>query len=624
MRRLLQSSGLLVVVVVAIVAEVMRVSFPLLYDFAENIGFTTAAAVIPLLFAATLLAAPLGALVGPGLLLLIAAGGLAAARIVMQVEATPDLAVTMTALVLGFVALSTALRVAVARLGPLTTASAVFLGLALDAAITLALATWDAAWQTGPFSWAVGLGLPLALIAALTGLTLEGRDATWGPNSWSFAMVPGPLLALQTLFLANPSFVASSGDLGLPTAGAVVLVGLGLAAATPAIRGPGARAAWGTLVIVAALLTGPTGLTGWLVPVGVLAGQVAAGALVANVAVRAEQEREGSSAWQTGLGAGLAALVLVGSLLPYQISYDLPLGVPQFVFPVLAALVLVLLARSAPARDPVTRVSPLRWIAALGPIPLLAVPAWLALSWPDVEPAPTDEDDLRVATYNIHSAVDWFGRLDPERIAVVLENGNADVVMLQEVARGWPLAGGLDTASWLSRRLGADFAYGMAGDHQHGNAVLSTRPLLDEWSATMDRGEGPMQRGYVGVTVALGDTTVDVWSVHLQHKDDTTATRRAQARQLLADWDRRERTIIGGDLNSQPGSPDIEPWFDGTGLVSAQESADGPVWNTSPALNPDHRIDWVLGTPDLEFSDVRVPVTLASDHLPVFATVRVP
>ncbi|MFW6091613.1 MAG: endonuclease/exonuclease/phosphatase family protein [Actinomycetota bacterium] len=621
---MLQSAGLLVVVLVAIVAEVMRVSFPLLYEFAENIGYTTAAGVIPLLFATTLLAVPLGAVVGPGLLLLVGGGGLAAARVVMQAQTTPDLAVTMTALAFGFVALSTALRVGVARLGPLTTASAVFLGLALDTAIALALTTWDAAWQTGPFAWTIGLGLPLILIAALAGLALEGGEPAWGANSWVFAMVPGPLLALQTLFLANPAFVASSGGLGLPTAGAVVLVGLGLAAATPALHGPAAWVAAAVLVVVAAALTGPTGLAGWPAPIGVLAGQVAIGALVANAAVRAEQSRQSAGAWRTGLGAGLASLVLVGSILPYQLSYELPLGVPQFVFPVLAALILVLVARSAPERDPVTRVSSLRWIAALGPIPLLAVPAWLAGTWPDAEPAASEENDLRVVTYNIHSAVNWFGRLDPERIAVVLENGEADVALLQEVARGWPLAGGLDTASWLSRRLGADFTYGTGGDHQHGNAVLSTRPLLDEWSATMDRGEGPMQRGYVGATVPLGESTVDLWSVHLQHQDHTTATRRAQARRLLADWDGKERTIIGGDLNSRPGSPDIEPWFDGTGLVSAQESSGGPVWNTSPALNADHRIDWLLGTPDLAFTDVAVPVTLASDHLPVFATVRVP
>jgi endonuclease/exonuclease/phosphatase family metal-dependent hydrolase len=438
-------------------------------------------------------------------------------------------------------------------------------------------------------------------------------------------VLPGPVLALQTLFLSNPGFVASSGGLGLAMSGAVVLLGLGLAAATPALRAPGAWAAWAALVLAAGLLTGPTGLTGWPVPFGVLVGQVAMGALVATAAVRAEAAGEDRQAWRTGLGAGVSALVLVAVLLPYQISYEIPLGVPQFVFPVVGALAVVLLARTAPtaAAAPATRVSPMRWLAALGPIPALLVPAWLALTWPDVQPPAEATRQVRVATYNIHGGVDWYGRLDPEAIARVLENGGAEVIMLQEVARGWPLAGGLDSAAYLARRLGADFSFGTAADHQFGNAVLADRPILDSWSATMDRGEGPMQRGYVGVTLALGESTLDVWSVHLQHQDDTTATRVAQARQLLGEWANRERTVIGGDLNARPDSADIAPWFDGTGLVSAQDVAGDPAWNTSPALNPDHRIDWIFGTPDLEFADVAIPVTLASDHLPVFATVRV-
>jgi endonuclease/exonuclease/phosphatase family metal-dependent hydrolase len=341
--------------------------------------------------------------------------------------------------------------------------------------------------------------------------------------------------------------------------------------------------------------------------------------------VRAEAAGEDRQAWRTGLGAGLSALVLVAVLLPYQISYEIPLGVPQFVFPVVGAIVVVLLAGTAPtsAAAPATRVSPMRWVAALGPIPALLVPSWLALTWPDVQPPAEATRQVRVATYNIHGGVDWYGRLDPEAIARVLENGGAEVIMLQEVARGWPLAGGLDSAAYLSRRLGADFSFGTAADHQFGNAVLADRPILESWSATMDRGEGPMQRGYVGVTLALGDSTLDVWSVHLQHQDDTTATRVAQARQLLGEWANRERTVIGGDLNARPDSEDIAPWFDGTGLVSAQDVAGDPAWNTSPALNPDHRIDWIFGTPDLEFAEVAIPVTLASDHLPVFATVRV-
>lgn len=625
MRRILQDPSLLVVLVTATVAEVMRVSFPLLYDFAGGIGFTTAAAAIPALFATALLAAPLGALIGTRMLLLVSATGLAVARLTMQVQHTPSLAITFVGMVLGLIAMATALRVSVARIGPLTSASAIFLGLVLDTAIRLALVTWDAAWRNDPAGWIIGCALPVALIAVLVSVLVNERDARWGADLWWFAILPGPLLGLQTLFLSNPGFVASSGKLGLAMSGAVVLLGLGLAAATPALRAPFGWAAWAALVLAAALLTGPTGLTGWSAPFGVLVGQVAMGALVATAAVRAEAAGEDRHAWRTGLGAGVGALALVAVLLPYQISYEIPLGAPQFVFPVLGAIVVVLLARTAPTptASPSPRVSPMRWVAALGPIPALLVPSWLALTWPDVEPPAVGANQVRVATYNIHGAVDWYGRLDPEAIAGVLENGGAEVIMLQEVARGWPLAGGLDSAAYLSRRLEADFAFGTAADHQFGNAVLTDRPILESWSATMDRGEGPMQRGYVGVTVTVGDSTLDVWSVHLQHQDDTTATRVAQARQLLGEWDNRERTVIGGDLNAKPGSEDIAPWLDGTGLISAQDVAGDPAWDTSPALNPDHRIDWIFGTPDLEFAEVAIPVTMASDHLPVFATVRV-
>jgi hypothetical protein len=509
----------------------------LLYDFAGDIGFTAAAAVIPAMFAAALLAAPLGALAGPRILLLVGATGLAVARLTMQVQATPSLAVTFTGLIFGLVAISAALRVSVARIGPLTTASSLFLGLVLDTAIRLALVTWDAAWRDDPAAWVIGIAVPVALMTVLVVVLVDERDVRWGADSWWFAILPGPVLALQTLFLSNPGFVASSGGLGLAMSGAVILLGLGLAAATPALRAPGAWAAWVALVLVAGLLTGPTGRTGWPVPLAVLVGQVAMGALVATAAGRADSAGDDRQAWRTGLGAGLSSLVLVGTLLPYQISYEVPLGVPQFVFPVVAAVVVGLLARSAPgpASIPSTRVSPMRWVAALGPIPALLVPSWLALTWPDVAPPAADVDQVRVATYNIHGGVDWYGRLNPESIARVLENGAADVIMLQEVARGWPLAGGLDSAAFLGRRLGTEFAFGTAADHQFGNAVLADRPILDSWSATMDRGDGTMQRGYVGVRVAVGSSTLNAWSVHLQHQDHTTAIRVAQARQLLDD-----------------------------------------------------------------------------------------
>lgn len=636
MRRLMNNSGVLVALVTAVLAESLRVSFPLLSELAGEIGYTTAAGVVPLLFALTLLAAPLGAIAGVRVLLAVGVGGLALGRIVMQIQQTPTLVVTLVTVFTGFVALAIAMRVSISRVGPLTSAAAFFLGLAIDAAVRLALTTWDAAWQQDVFPMIIGVALPVAVLGLLVGVFRSGPDASWGVDGWQVPTVAGLALALETLILANPGFVAAASGASLPTAGAIVLVGLGLAAATPAQRGAGSWLAWLVIVAVAALLSGPTGLAGWIVPLGVLAGQVALGVLVATVAVRHEMLRTVDGRWRTGLGAGLAALALVVIILPYQISYDLDAlkAVPQFIWPTVAALLIVALARQAPESADLrpARVSRLRWAAALGPVPLLAVPAWLGLTWPTVAPpaengvtadAPDDSPNVRVATYNLHYSISEDGRLDPEQQAEVLVSGGAEVIMLQEVVRGWPIGGGLDAASWMSRRLGMDFVYGEAAESRFGNAVMADRPILDSWSATMDRGDGPMQRGYVGATVSAGENRLDVWSTHLQHRGDTTETRQAQARDVLGAWDGAERTVIGGDFNAAPGEPDLDPWFDGTGLISAEESAAGSLTPTAPAQDPERKIDWLLGSPDLVFSDAGVVDTLASDHLPVFATVEV-
>jgi endonuclease/exonuclease/phosphatase family metal-dependent hydrolase len=676
------SSGLVLVVALTVaLAEMLRVSFPLLYGLAEDIGFLVAAAVVPALFALPLLAVPLAAFVG--VRRVVAATGMLVgiARVVAQVQATPGLAVAMVAVVVGLVALPLALRVVGARRGPVTAVSALFVGLALDAGIRLAFATWDAAWQAGvvplltgvlvatgvvlatgrlvgwwqPGARGTAVGVPLdraavgpaGIAAAPPGGGTRPADvpASWGLDSVRTGLVVGPVLALQTLVFASPGFVGSSAGVGLGAAGAVVVVGLLLAAA--GLVGPigtRRRVAWAAaavVVVVPLVATGPTAVGGPVVVVLVWAGQWATGVLVvqalartAGMAVPDVGHAPGlAPAWRSCLGAGLGSLVLVAGMLPYQISYELPLGVPQVVWPTLVALVLVGVATVGRTRALLTsggdvspEVGPGGHRAGLGAIgAVLVVPLVLALTAPS--PGAPDAVDravpaIRVATYNLHSGVGGDGRLDPERIAAVLEDGGAEVMALQEVARGWPLAGGLDVGAWLSRRLGADMAYGPAADRQFGNAVLATRPIQRWRAGTMPRGEGTMQRGWVAATVSTGDQTLEVFSVHLQHQDHTTATRRAQARQVLEAWAGQARSVVAGDLNSRPGSLDIEPWFDDTGLVSAQESWGGVVRDTSPAHDPDHRIDWILGTPDLVFSEVSVPATTASDHLPVFTTVR--
>ncbi|MPZ63146.1 MAG: hypothetical protein GEU93_18025 [Propionibacteriales bacterium] len=636
-----RQAALLVAVTFAVLSELLRVASPLLYDLADDIGYVTAAWLVPVIFAGGLLAAPLGRLVRAPVLLAVGAVGLALARIVAQVQSTPSLPVVLPGVLLGIVALGCAVRVSTARSGRSATACAVVLGLVFDTGVRLALVTWDAAWRGDVFSWSVGLVLPVvaaglawSVMRAATGAPAFDVDSLWGSDSWRLAALPCVLLALQTLFFANPGFTASSVGVSLPVAGGVTLVTLAAAAAlVVALDSDGrlAGVAGGWLVWVArvlvmvavVLVSGPGGLTGiWaliLVSLGQVSAIVVFGAACTQPVLR--RRSEPLSAWRTGLGAGLGSVALVAILLSYHLAHQIPLvGAETF-----AGLGAFLLVAGSVAGGTTRRVGgPARWVrvaAVATPVLALAVPVWLAISWPS--PESEASPSLRVATYNTHSSVSQDGALDPERTARVLETGGADVAMLQEVPRGWLFAGGLDQAAWLSRRMAADLAYGRATDSQFGNAVLSTYPVADEWSGLLFRADPGMDRGYVGVEVPTGVGVLNVWSTHLQF-EGRLETRQAQARSVLAAWDGAPRTVIGGDFNMRPGSAAIVSWFDGTGLVSAQDAAGDPTQLTAYGDDLDRRIDWILATPDVELADAAVRYSPASDHMPVFVTVRLP
>lgn len=65
-------------------------------------------------------------------------------------------------------------------------------------------------------------------------------------------------------------------------------------------------------------------------------------------------------------------------------------------------------------------------------------------------------------------------------------------------------------------------------------------------------------------------------------------------------------------------------WFSRTDLRSAQDVTGHAGLPTCCWPSVDHRIDWILGTPDLRFTDFEIIRTKASDHLPQAVTVTVP
>jgi len=244
----------------------------------------------------------------------------------------------------------------------------------------------------------------------------------------------------------------------------------------------------------------------------------------------------------------------------------------------------------------------------------------------------TDAAVLRIMTFNIQHGRGADGRVDLGRVAEVVRGAGVDVAGLQEVDRHYgDRSGFADQARWLAAELGMDVAYGANTDlappaldaprRQFGNAVLSAFPILAAHNSHLPRSGSSEQRGVVHARIAVRGVTWQVHVTHLQH--DSSSERRVQAeaiRQLLGTPD---RTVLVGDLNAQPGTPEVRALTDV--LVDAWAAAGEGPGHTSASPTPSQRIDYVLHSADVRTRAATVltgrPAAVASDHLPVVAEI---
>jgi endonuclease/exonuclease/phosphatase family metal-dependent hydrolase len=229
----------------------------------------------------------------------------------------------------------------------------------------------------------------------------------------------------------------------------------------------------------------------------------------------------------------------------------------------------------------------------------------------------------RILSWNLHYGVGPTGAVDLEAVAQAIEAHNPDVVLLQEVSRGWVQGGGVDMATWLSQRLDRPFVFGGAADGRFGNVILARGALADPEVLALPFGGGPQQRSALSAHTEVGGVPVRATSIHLQHRPSNSATRVRQVQTFLdsapADPDEPPR-ILGGDLNATPGRPEVELLLR-AGFVSAVDTVGDPGAFTDPSTAPYRRIDWVFGR-GIGFSDAQVLTQVQlSDHLPLLVTV---
>lgn len=608
----------------AVTAESLRACGPLLDQVAGPVGIVNAALIAVAIFIVPGLLLKLTGRGGSGRMpyLSITVGLLAVVRVGGD---APYLEPTLAVVALGAVLAMVALAGAVRRLGdPVTVTVGLLAGGALDLAVRSVSVTWDGLWHRGDLT---GVLVPSMIIAVLVLLCLP-RTPEVAPEANGRTWALGGYLALWTTTLGNAAFAASQSGVALQLCLAV-LIGvllvtielvrrLTLHGGTNAIPEPDH---WVAGSAALAGMAGGLALAWWGTGPWVLLG-IALTQLSAAVAVARAAAAPGNRGdWAYGL-------VWVLPVLLFQVHYDMPLPFDNRWLLIALAVPVGLAGMGRRPFHPggrrvdlsglVARPALVTGVAAL----LLAVPALMHVTRPSAATADASATGLRVLSWNVkYGRDDATGQADPHQLAAAIRAADPDVVVLQEVSRGWAIGGGVDVAEYLSRELAMPFTWSPAADGQFGNLLLTRLPVSGVRTGRLPYGQGPMWRSYLKATVTLdGGRSLDVVTAHLTHRKPNTPTRLAQIDGLLAQADPAAPTLIAGDFNFWPSWPELRS-FTSAGWVSAQDvTGHGAAW-TSPTDRPTNRVDWVFGSPQVAFTDFAVlgQVT-ASDHFPVLAT----
>lgn len=238
------------------------------------------------------------------------------------------------------------------------------------------------------------------------------------------------------------------------------------------------------------------------------------------------------------------------------------------------------------------------------------------------------EKEFSVLTYNVHGCVGTDRKLNVDRVAAVIKDTDADIVMLQELDVGRQRSGGADQANNLAAQLEMAYHFNAAlhiESEQYGDAVLARYPVrLVRSDHLPSIGE---TRGAIWVEVAIGDRKLNVINTHLGLR---RSERLAQIRELHgkkwlgSDRCRQNPTIFGGDLNAVP----LSQAFRSVELLT--HMCPNSRWRryspTFPSRYPILRLDHIFHSKDLEMTAIAVVgsenAKTASDHLPLLARFR--
>jgi endonuclease/exonuclease/phosphatase family metal-dependent hydrolase len=223
---------------------------------------------------------------------------------------------------------------------------------------------------------------------------------------------------------------------------------------------------------------------------------------------------------------------------------------------------------------------------------------------------------LRVLSYNVRSMRD-----DRAALGRVIRSAEPDVVLVQESPR---------FARWRSlcaqlARLG-NLVVVSGGRYAGSNLILSSLSVdvISTADVRFSRDAGLHRRGTAIAVLSLRGTRFAVAGSHLDLRDEPRLRHVAELEAAIAAHVPPEvPTVVGGDVNDEPGSP---AWHALAAARTDVTTVAGVDPFTSPASVAVRTIDGIFVDPRLMVLSARVldspDVHLASDHRPVLAEIE--
>jgi len=241
-----------------------------------------------------------------------------------------------------------------------------------------------------------------------------------------------------------------------------------------------------------------------------------------------------------------------------------------------------------------------------------------------------------VLVYNIHAGKDAQAADNLQRVASIVRDSDADIVLLQEVDRGTTRSGNVDQVERLRSLTGFHAAFGKTLDYQGGQYGIA---VLTRWTISSDTlihlpveppqhrsGVSYEPRGALRVAVESPAGRIHVLNTHIDaSREDTYRMQEARTVIAIADTLRRGTgvVLVGGDLNSEPKSAVIGQ-FNAAGWRDNWTKCGNGSGFSYPADVPVKRIDYLLTSGEMRCAKASVIETQASDHRPVLFELILP